>query len=164
MNHVYLGLGSNRGNRQNNLKNTIKLLEEKAGRLLDTSSIYETQPWQMDDATSFLNQVILMETYLHPPAIMKLILQIEESMGRMRTKNAGYEPRTIDIDILFFNNDIIHSDFLIIPHPQIQKRRFVLEPLAEIASGYIHPELKKSIKQLLAECSDVHSIQKFVSK
>jgi 2-amino-4-hydroxy-6-hydroxymethyldihydropteridine diphosphokinase len=164
MNHVYLGLGSNRGNRADNLNQAIKGLEEKTGKVIVVSSIYETQPWQMDDATSFLNQVIAMDTELSAPELMKLILQLEESMGRVRTKAIGYEPRIIDIDILFYNNDILHCDFLIVPHPQIENRRFVLEPLAEVAPDYVHPSLQKSIKQLLSDCPDKLFITKFVSK
>lgn len=164
MNFVYLALGSNRGNRQNNLAAAIRQLEEKAGRLVLASRIYETAPWGMDDSTPFLNQVILIETTQSSLALMDILLAIEESMGRVRTKNAGYEPRGIDIDILFFNNDVLETDSLIIPHPQIANRRFVLEPLAEIASSYVHPQLKKSIAQLLTDCDDGLSVQRFVSK
>jgi len=162
MNFVYLGLGSNRGNRQDNLATAIKLLQEKAGKAIVASSVYETAPWQMEDNTPFLNQVIFIETTLSAPVLMDAILKIEEAMGRMRTKNTGYEPRSIDIDILFFNNDVLETDFLIIPHPHVAKRRFVLEPLAEIASAYIHPQLKKTMAWLLSDCDDGLSVKKLV--
>ena len=164
MNHVFIGLGSNRGDRENNLNQAIKQLGEKAGKVVKVSSVYETQPWQMNDDTQFLNQAIEMETGLSADVLMKTILGIEESMGRVRGKSAGYEPRTIDIDILFFNSDIIESDLVTVPHPQLHKRRFVLEPLVELSPDYVHPQLKKALKQLLAETIDIHHIRKFVSK
>ena len=162
MNHVFLGLGSNRGDRQNNLAGAIKLLEEKVGKLVQASPIYETAPWQMDDSTSFLNQVISIDTELSAFSLLEAIVKIEESMGRVRTHDAGYEPRTIDIDILFFNNDVLESDLLIIPHPHITKRRFVLQPLADINPDYVHPLLKKSVAALLIECQDALSVKKLV--
>src|ERR1700722_6906409 len=123
----------------------MRQLEKKAGNVLQVSHIYETQPWKMTDETLFLNQVILLETTLNAQQIMDLIIETETSMGRVRSKS-GYEPRTIDIDILFFNNEIIKSSSLIIPHPLIAERRFILEPLCEIAPNYIHPLLKKTLK------------------
>lgn len=164
MNHVYLALGSNRGDRQNNLLTAIKKLEEEAGKIALVSSLYETQPWQMNDATHFLNQVILLDTGLTAPNLIKVIFTIEESLGRARSNSNVYEPRTIDIDILFFNNEILNSSILTIPHPQIAKRRFVLEPLSEIAPAYIHPQLNKSVTELLSSCTDEHSISKLVSE
>jgi len=162
MNSVYIALGSNRGDRENNLQKAMDYLEEKAGRIAKVSSVYETQPWQMDDHTNFLNRVVLLETDFNASGLMNCILQIEAIMGRIRTNSGVYEPRTIDIDILFFNRDIIHGDSLVIPHPQIAKRRFVLQPLSEIAPFYVHPQLKKTICELLASCADGHSISKLV--
>ena len=163
MNSVFLSLGSNRGNRQEYLQTAITLLEKKAGKLLKSSHIYETQPWQMTDDINFLNQVIWLETTLDANQIMELIIETETSMGRIRAKS-GYEPRTIDIDILFFNDAVITSPSLRVPHPLIAQRRFILEPLCELAPDYIHPVLKKTIKQLLSDCPDKHSIRKFASK
>jgi 2-amino-4-hydroxy-6-hydroxymethyldihydropteridine diphosphokinase len=164
MNIAYLALGSNRGNREENLRTAIKLIEEKAGKVLLASSIYETQPWQMDDDTSFFNQVIQIETPLPAIALMKTLISIEEFMGRIRQKRAGYESRIIDIDILFFNNDIIQTESLVVPHPHISDRKFVLEPLAEIAPTYIHPSLQSAIKQLLKDCKDMCLVTKIVLK
>jgi 2-amino-4-hydroxy-6-hydroxymethyldihydropteridine diphosphokinase len=163
MNKVFLSLGSNRGNRQKYINDAIVILEKKGGKMLRTSFVYETEPWKMNDGTNFLNQVILLETSLDAQQIMNLIIETETSMGRIRSK-AGYEPRTIDIDILFFNEEIIESLSVIVPHPLVSERRFILEPLCEIAPNYIHPILKKSLKQLLVDCPDKHSIGRFVSK
>jgi 2-amino-4-hydroxy-6-hydroxymethyldihydropteridine diphosphokinase len=162
MNHVFLGLGSNRGDKQNNFATAIKLLEEKAGKLVQASPIYETAPWQMDDATPFLNQVIAVDTELSAFALLDAIVKIEESMGRIRSGSESYEPRNIDIDILFYNNDILESDLLIIPHPHIENRRFVLQPFADIRPDYLHPLLKKPVAQLLSECQDSLSVKKLV--
>jgi 2-amino-4-hydroxy-6-hydroxymethyldihydropteridine diphosphokinase len=164
MNRVYIALGSNRGDREKNLRDAIKLIEEKAGKVLSVSSVYETEPWQMNDSVSFLNQVILMETKQDGATLMEMLIQIEKSMGRIRHHGVGYESRTIDLDILFFNNEVIQSESLVVPHPQIAKRRFVLEPLAEIAPDYVHPVLKKTMLHLLKSCADKHSVRKFVSK
>jgi 2-amino-4-hydroxy-6-hydroxymethyldihydropteridine diphosphokinase len=163
MNKTYLSLGSNRGDRMVNLERAIKLLGEWAGNIMLVSSLYETPPWRMADETNFLNQVLLMETKLDATELMDIIIQIELIMGRVRT-TTGYEPRTIDIDILFYNEQIINNGRLTIPHPLIQLRRFILHPLNEIAPEFVHPVLKKSIGQLLLECEDKSAIRKPVSK
>jgi 2-amino-4-hydroxy-6-hydroxymethyldihydropteridine diphosphokinase len=107
------------------------------------SSVYETPPWKMVDETDFFNQVLLVETTLTAPQLIDTIILVESMMGRLRTSKK-YEPRIIDIDILFFNEEIINSEELTVPHPLIQERRFVLEPMAEIAPDFIHPVLKKA--------------------
>jgi deoxyguanosine kinase len=163
MNKVYLSLGSNRGGRAANLKNAINLLIEWVGDITLVSSQYETPPWEMEDETDFLNQVLLVETDLPAEQLIDTIILIETMMGRQRTTKK-YEPRKIDIDILFFNEEIINADELTVPHPLIQERRFVLQPMSEIAPEFIHPVLKKKIAQLLDECPDKSEIRKFVSK
>ncbi len=163
MNRVFLSLGSNRGNRQEYLQTAVSALEKKAGKVLKASHIYETEPWKMNDGTNFLNQVILLETSLDTQQIMDLIIETETSLGRIRS-TSGYEPRTMDIDILFFNEKAITSPSVTVPHPLISERRFILEPLCELAPNYIHPLLKKSLKQLLADCPDKHTIARFMSK
>ena len=125
MNKAHLSLGSNRGDRIGNLNKAINLLSTWAGNLIRVSSIYETPPWKMADETNFLNQVLVIETKLPAEKLLDMILQIESIMGRIRTAK-GYEPRTIDIDILFFNDEIINNERLTIPHPLIQERKFVL--------------------------------------
>jgi len=163
MNKAHLSLGSNRGDRIGNLNKAINLLSTWAGNLIRVSSIYETPPWKMADETNFLNQVLVIETKLPAEKLLDMILQIESIMGRIRTAK-GYEPRTIDIDILFFNDEIINNERLTIPHPLIQERKFVLEPLNEISAEYVHPVLQKSIMQLLGECGDKSTVRKLVSK
>src|SRR5580700_8939909 len=111
MSTVFLSLGSNRGNRQEYLNNAMHQLEKRAGKVVQVSHIYETQPWKMTDEALFLNQVMSLETSLNSQQIMDLIIETETSMGRVRLK-LGYEPRTIDIDILFFNDEIIKSSSL----------------------------------------------------
>ena len=163
MNSVYLSLGSNRGNREQNLQQATGLLAEKAGKIAASSSVYETEPWRMDDNASFLNQVLLLETKLKAAALMDMLLAIETGMGRTRTKEK-YEPRIIDIDILLFNTELMLTDKVVIPHPYLHQRKFVLAPLAEIAPGIIHPALKKTIEQLLLECDDRCNVSRLVSK
>ncbi|HTB05698.1 MAG TPA: 2-amino-4-hydroxy-6-hydroxymethyldihydropteridine diphosphokinase [Bacteroidia bacterium] len=163
MNKVYISLGSNRGDRQDNISKAIMRLNEKAGTVIQESHLYETQPWKMQDHTNFINQVILIETKIDADTLMKQLLEIETRMGRLRT-SAKYEPRTIDIDILFFNHDILSSKEVTVPHPFIQERRFILEPLAEIAPDYIHPITKTKIYELLTVCKDNSKVVKLVSK
>lgn len=163
MNRAYLSLGSNRGDRDGNLEKAIKLLSDWAGNIVAESSLFETLPWKMIDSTDFLNQVILLETALPAEKLMDVIFQIETLMGRVRTQKK-YEPRTIDIDILFFNDEIIETDGLTVPHPLMQQRRFVLEPFAEIAPDFIHPVFQKSIRGILKECPDKSKVRKLVSK
>jgi 2-amino-4-hydroxy-6-hydroxymethyldihydropteridine diphosphokinase len=134
-------------------------IEKRCGSILKASSVYETAAWGKEDQGAFLNQVLKVETNLHPEEVLKTILQIEEYLGRKR--ELKYGPRTIDIDILFFNDKIINRRALKIPHPQMQNRRFVLVPLNEIAPGKVHPTLHKTISQLLAECPDPLAVNKF---
>ncbi len=163
MNKAYLSLGSNRGNRESNLKKSIELLNEWAGEAIQASSLYETPPWKMDDDTDFFNQVVLLQTTMTPAELIDTIILIEVMMGRTRSSKK-YEPRIIDIDILFFNSEIINSSNLVIPHPLLQERRFVLEPMVEITPDFVHPVFKKNMMQLLGECSDKSEVRKLVSK
>jgi 2-amino-4-hydroxy-6-hydroxymethyldihydropteridine diphosphokinase len=152
MNSAYLLIGGNLGDRVNNLAIARHNIEIEVGRLKRSSSIYETASWGITEQPDFLNQVLLIETKYSAEGIMQLILSIENKMGRVRTqKNAS---RVIDIDILFFNDDIIDKPRLTIPHPEIQNRKFALIPMNEIAPDHIHPVLKKSIKNLLSTSAD----------
>jgi 2-amino-4-hydroxy-6-hydroxymethyldihydropteridine diphosphokinase len=160
MNEVYLLTGGNIGNRLEYLSKAKKAIEKRCGSILQESSIYETAAWGMEDQEAFLNQVLGIETSFNPQKLLKSILRIEEDLGRKR--ELKYGPRTIDIDILFFNDEVIDEQGLKIPHPEIQNRKFVLAPLNEIASNKIHPVFQKTISQLLAECPDLLTVNKFV--
>ena len=158
MNSTYLLLGSNMGNSTELLSKAIEQIENKIGPLLLSSNLYATAAWGNTSQPDFLNQVIKVATHLAAAETLAIILSIEKNMGRIRTtKNA---PRIIDIDILFFNNEIINQSDLIVPHPEIQNRRFVLTPLQEIAPQMIHPVLNKTIEQLLSQCPDQLAVKK----
>jgi 2-amino-4-hydroxy-6-hydroxymethyldihydropteridine diphosphokinase len=152
MNNVFLITGGNMGDRKSNLEEAAALIEENIGTITKRSSIYETEAWGNKDQPSFYNQVLIVESKFSAHDIMSKILEIEKEMGRIRTvKNAA---RIIDIDILFYNNEIIEDSLLTVPHKEIQNRSFVLMPLNEVAANYVHPVLKTSIKQLLSQCTD----------
>jgi 2-amino-4-hydroxy-6-hydroxymethyldihydropteridine diphosphokinase len=152
MNSTYLLIGGNLGNRIENLAMARSLIENELGKIIKASSIYETAAWGITEQPDFLNQVLLIKTKFSPEKMMQLILSIENKMGRVRTqKNAS---RIIDIDILFFNDEIISNENLTIPHPEIQNRKFALIPLNEIASDLVHPVFKQSIKNLLSTSKD----------
>ncbi|MBS1934766.1 MAG: 2-amino-4-hydroxy-6-hydroxymethyldihydropteridine diphosphokinase [Bacteroidetes bacterium] len=158
MNKTFLLTGGNKDDRRGFLQHAKNEIGLHCGKILQESSLYETAAWGKTDQDDFLNQVLLVETSLTAHALMKTILNIEERMGRVREEKYG--PRFIDIDILFFNDDIVHEQALIIPHPQIQYRRFVLEPLNEIAGNFVHPVLQKNIHTLLEECVDKLDVKK----
>jgi len=158
MNIAYLLIGGNEGDRSAYLQETTRRIQYPGSRLLQNSSVYETAAWGKTDQPAFLNQALALETPLDAPSLMKRLLATEEELGRVRTQRYG--SRTIDIDILFFNEDVIQLPWLTIPHPEVARRRFALTPLDEIASGYIHPILHKTIHILLAECPDVLEVKK----
>ena len=158
MNTSYLLLGSNIGKSKQQIKTAIKLIEKKIGTVCRQSRLYSTAAWGDINQPDFLNQVIVVETTLTADSTLQTILSIEEEMGRVRSyKNA---PRIIDIDILFFNKEIIRGKNLVIPHPEIPNRGFVLVPLNELSPGFVHPVLQQTIHQLLKDCSDKLSVQK----
>ena len=144
---VYLSLGSNLGDRSANLRTAIERLGE-AGAIKAVSGFYETEPVEFRDQPWFLNSVVALDTNLTPVELLKKVLAIEHEMGRIRTRDKG--PRSIDIDILLFGDQLIEERGLKIPHPAMHQRRFVLEPLAEIAPEVVHPQLRKTARELLA--------------
>jgi 2-amino-4-hydroxy-6-hydroxymethyldihydropteridine diphosphokinase len=149
---VFLLLGSNLGDRRAYLKRAIGFIEKEIALVTMFSSVFETQAWGKTDTSDYLNQVIALESDLPAQIILKKILAIEKKLGRIREEKWG--SRTIDIDILFYGDEIINADDLIIPHSELHKRRFTLEPLAEITPEFIHPILKKSILTLKNELND----------
>jgi len=159
MNKVYLQLGSNIGNRYDYLSKGKKLINDKIGKIRCQSKIYESTPWGVTDQNQFLNQIIISETHLNAKKILERSQQIEKESGR-KTKNK-WKARTLDIDILFFNNEIINTNSLKVPHPLIQERLFVLIPLYEINKNLKHPVLKKDISTLLSECNDKEKVNEF---
>ncbi len=157
MHTVYFGLGSNIGDRKANCLQALAELERNGIRIIRKSRMYETAPWGVTEQPSFINMAVEAETSLRPEELLLTIKEIEKKLGRTETTRWG--PRVIDIDILLFDQEIIDTTIydetgqplpLVIPHPFIQEREFVLKPLAEIAPDLLHPVLVKTIKELIA--------------
>jgi 2-amino-4-hydroxy-6-hydroxymethyldihydropteridine diphosphokinase len=155
-----LSLGSNLGNRKLNLELALQQLEMHVGKSINISSVYETESWGTNSKNLFLNIVSVFDTKLTPQQLISMIIEIETSMGRERSITNRYNDRTIDIDILFYDNLIIQSEKLTIPHPHIADRRFVLTPLCEIAPEFYHPVLKEKIISLYDKCKDPLIVRK----
>lgn len=149
---AYLCLGGNIGNTQAVFKKAIEQIESGIGRCVLKSRLYTTEPWGFEAEQLFLNQVVVVETELEPHAVLELCLQTEAELGR--TRGNSYQSRTIDIDILFFDNRIIDLPDLKVPHPLLHLRNFVLQPMCDVAPKLVHPVLKKTMEQLRAECAD----------
>ena len=158
---VYLSLGSNLGDRSANVRAAIEWLGE-VGAISAVSGFYETEPMEFRDQPWFLNCVVALETSDSPEALLQKVLAIEQEMGRLRTKNKG--PRLIDIDILLFGDRVVEQRGLKIPHPAMHQRRFVLEPLVEIAPQALHPQLRKTARELLADLPAGQMVRLFEPK
>lgn len=158
MNRAILSLGTNIGEKSTNLSAAVELLAAIPCTVKNKSSIYRTAAWGNTDQPSFFNQVIAIETEYDAFMLMDKILGIENKMGRVR--NRKWEPRIIDIDILFFNEEIINSERLVIPHPHLHERRFVLEPLHELFPGLMHPVLQQTVSRLHDAVADSAPVEK----
>jgi len=146
MAYAYIGIGSNLGNKNTNIKKSIKLLKEKC-EVTKISSLYETEPIGYKAQDYFLNCVVKIRTNFNPEQLLKFLQSIENKLKRVREIKNG--PRTIDLDILFYGNDIVNANNLIIPHPRLHERRFALVPLNEIAPEFVHPLLKRKVNSIL---------------
>lgn len=150
--NVYLGLGSNVGDRAENLRSAARLIEKNVGKIARKSHFYETQPWGKTDQDPFYNQVIMVNTTLEPRDVLEKLSRIERELGRERKEKWG--PRVIDLDILFYGKWVVRDKGLEIPHPEIQNRAFVLVPMMEIAGDFEHPVLHTAIDELYMDCKD----------
>ena len=150
--NIFLGLGSNQGDRELNLKNSIKLLNSRVGKVLNTSGIYESEPWGVKNQNYFLNQVIEIETHIDPNDLLNICKNIEYYMGRKPEIRWG--KRVIDIDILYYQSKIINQEKLIIPHKLMHERNFVMIPLNDLNENHLHPILKITNKEILNKCID----------
>lgn len=161
---AFLSLGSNLGDRLKNLQQAVAVINLRAAVpfTIKTSKVYETAAWGKTDQPAFLNAVMSLQTSLSPHQLLNKILEAEQLMGRVRDEKWG--PRTIDIDILYYNADIMQHDTLIVPHPEMAQRRFVLQPLCDLAPDFMHPVLQQTSRQLLGNCADVLPVHIFTEK
>lgn len=155
MKDIFIGLGSNLGDLGGNLQEALVLLEKWGISVIRSSSIYKTAPVGYDAQPDFYNMVVKAETRFSPEEVLNILHTIERALGRVRDKNSlPSGPRTIDLDLLFFNDQIINKEELRVPHPRAHERRFVLVPMAEIAPDFLHTLLKKTMLELVQECKD----------
>ena len=155
---VYLLLGTNLGDRAANLHRATQLIRQAVGPVVAASSYYETEAWGVREQPSFFNQLLRVTTTLEHEPLLHALQAIEQQLGKV--KLGHWRERLIDLDILYFGNRLVHTPFLTLPHPEIQNRRFTLVPLCEIVPQFVHPVLRKTQEQLLAECSDPLEVRK----
>lgn len=155
---AYLGIGTNVGHREQNIANCILLIKERIGDVKSVSSIYETEPWGVEGQDNYYNIVLEVETYLQPLSLLQSVQQVENDLGRIRIEKWG--SRIIDVDILFYEDYIFSMDNLIVPHPYVTKRNFVLQPLSEIKPNLIHPKLRLALQSVRDLCKDKNWIKR----
>jgi len=160
MNSVYLLLGSNLGDSKSLLDTASAFIFKKIGKMIKESSFYESPPWGFSHENSFLNKVLLIETEYDAFKVLDECQLIEQQMGRVRTNTSEYQAREIDVDVLFYNEDIIENETLTVPHPRIEERRFTLLPMCEVAKDFVHPKLKLSMVEILNHCEDYSNVVK----
>jgi 2-amino-4-hydroxy-6-hydroxymethyldihydropteridine diphosphokinase len=156
---AYLSIGSNLGNREILLQKAIFEIGRKAGEIRQVSAIYETPSWGFE-AEDFLNACLEIQTLLTPENLLTRILEIELNFGRQRNNDEGYQSRTLDIDIIYYEKEVIKTPSLTIPHPKLQERKFILKPLADISPQFYHPIFNKDTRNLLQECKDKSTLTK----
>ena len=148
MNRVYLSLGSNLGDKEQNLEDALKMIEKQIGSIASRSAFFYSEPWGFSSDNGFVNNCDLIETLFLPEKILEITKQIEIELGRSKKSSGTYSDRVIDIDIIFYNDQILDTPDLVIPHPLMHLREFVLAPLEEIAADYLHPLLDKKVSEL----------------
>jgi 2-amino-4-hydroxy-6-hydroxymethyldihydropteridine diphosphokinase len=156
---AYLLVGGNLDNTVGKFDQLKDMLQNQIGEVLRSSKLYQSAPWGFESSHSFINQAIAVQTVLTPEELLGKTQDIEKSFGRKKNNSGNYEDRSMDIDIIFYDNDIINKENLHIPHPKMHLRNFVLVPLQEIASTYIHPILKKTVTELFLECEDESKVE-----
>lgn len=160
MSKVYLLLGSNMGNRCEIVSKACAMIEARCGGIVFKSPFYESEPWGFEAQEWFVNQAVELSTDINPHRLLRMLLDIEYELGRRRpTGVAGYSSRPIDIDILYYGDLAIATDTLTVPHPRLQKRRFVLEPMCSIAPDMVHPLLGLTQSELLSQCPDASEVR-----
>ena len=160
---IVILLGSNLGSRQEYLDQASDLIEKRIGKIVLSSSVYETEPWGFTDAGLFLNKIVCLNSSSEPETLLESLMQIETDMGRKRTEHQ-YTSRLIDLDILFYEDRIIKSRDLEIPHPKLHLRKFTLVPLNELIQNFVHPKLGMTMKELLEACNDPLTVKIYEGK
>ncbi len=158
-NTVVLCIGGNLGDRLENLEETRDFIEFNIGDIVEASSIYESPAWGMEAAPEFLNQILVVKSTLNHLQLLNEIKELEEFYGRTRVAGK-YTSREMDVDIIYFNEDVLEDEKITVPHPRLQERKFVLTPLAEVLPEFVHPVLKKSSVELLKDCQDTAMVKK----
>lgn len=158
---AYVIGGGNMGDTTVGLREVLAMLGLRAGKVLRTSGLYQTEPWGFTAEQPFLNQVIELQTQLSPHNLLSVLQELERILGRVRNPGTEYISRTIDLDILLYDQQIVESPSLSIPHPLMQERMFVLTPLCDLIPGYIHPILKESVEELRKKCTDRHRVEQY---
>jgi len=159
MNIVFLQLGSNLGNRESLLQDAISAIEERVGKVVEKSKVYESAPWRVEGQENYLNQILKVKTEISADDVLSTILDVEKELGRIRLEKWG--ERLIDIDIIFYNDSIIETAELCVPHKHMHERMFVLTPLHNIAPDMVHPKYNKTVDELLQICTDTELVKEY---
>ena len=159
MNIVFLQLGSNLGNRESLLQDAISAIEERVGKIIEKSKVYESAPWRDEGQENYLNQILKVKTEISADDVLSTILDVEKELGRIRLEKWG--ERLIDIDIIFYNDSIIETAELCVPHKHMHERMFVLTPLHNIAPDMVHPKYNKTVDELLQICTDTELVKEY---